>query len=135
MSSDIEGFWLIYDGDCPVCRSTAHAFAIRKEYGALNLVNARVAPDHQACKRARAEGLDLDEGMVIFADGAIYHGAGAVSFLAAFGEPARLLTRAGLMLHRSPGLSACVYRALRCLRNILLRLRRIGPIDNLHRSD
>lgn len=135
MSSDLEGFWLIYDGGCPVCRSTALAFAIRKEYGVLNLVNARATPDHPACERVGAEGLDLDEGMVVFADGEIYHGAGAVSFLAAFGEPESLLTRASLMLHRSPALSACVYRALRGFRNILLRLRGIGPIDNLHRPD
>lgn len=135
MSSCLKGFWLIYDGECPVCRSVAHAFAIRKEYGELNLVDARAAPDHPACQQASAEGLDLDEGMVIFADGGVYHGAGAISFLATFGEPASLLTRVGTRLHRSTAISAFAYRIIRGLRNVLLWLRGIGQIGNLRDSD
>tara|TARA_E500000305_G_scaffold20022_1_gene15113 strand:- start:4660 stop:5076 length:417 start_codon:yes stop_codon:yes gene_type:complete len=135
MGSGLKGFWLIYDGECPLCRSAAHAFAIREEYGAINLVDARSAPDHPACLWACAEGLDLDEGMVIFANGGIYHGAGAVSFLAKFGEPASLLTRVGARLHRSSAISALAYRMLRGLRNVLLRLRGIGRIDNLRDPD
>lgn len=135
MSAGPEGFWLIYDGDCPVCRSVAHAIAIREKYGALNLVDARRAPDHLVCQRARAEGLDLDEGMVIFADGGVYHGAAAVSFLATFGEPTSLLTRVGKLLNYSTGISTLTYAMLRAFRNILLRLRGIGRIDNLRQSD
>lgn len=135
MSASPKGFWLIYDGECPLCRSVAHAFAIRKKYGVLNLVNARTDLHHPVCKKARAEGLDLDEGMVIFADGGVYHGAGAVSFLATFGEPASMLTRIGTVLSRSSRCSAFVYGVLRGLRNLLLRLRGIGPIGNLHHSD
>ncbi len=133
--SGLKGFWLIYDGECPLCRSAAQAFAIRKEYGAINLVDARTAADHPACLWAGAERLDLDAGMVIFADGGIYHGADAVSFLARFGEPANLLTRVCTRLHRSTAISALLYRILRGLRNALLRVRGIGQIDNLRDSD
>lgn len=134
VSESLEGFLLIYDGDCPVCKSVAHAIAIRKQYGTMSLVDARADPGHPACHRANAEGLDLDDGMVIFADGRVYHGAGAFSFLATFGEPAHLSTRIGKALNRSAGASVFIYAILRGLRNILLRLRGIGRIDNLRNS-
>lgn len=134
MNAASEGFWLIYDGDCPVCRSTAHAILIRKQYGSMTLVDARAAPDHPICRKASAAGLDLDEGMVIFADGEVYHGAGAISFLASFGDPGHLLTKMSKVVNRSSRFSARAYGLLRGLRNILLRLRGIGRIDNLHKS-
>ncbi|MEQ8332341.1 DCC1-like thiol-disulfide oxidoreductase family protein [Nisaea sp.] len=132
MNAAPEGFWLIYDGDCPVCRSTAHAISIRKQYGSMTLVDARTAPDHPVCRKASAAGLDLDEGMVIFADGGVYHGAGAISFLATFGDPGNLLTKMSRAVNRSARFSAFAYGLLRGLRNVLLRLRGIGRIDNLH---
>jgi len=134
MNAASEGFWLIYDGDCPVCRSTAHAISIRKQYGSMTLVDARAAPDHLICRKASEMRLDLDEGMVIFADGEVYHGAGAISFLARFGDPGHLLTKMSKAVNRSSRFSARAYGLLRGLRNILLRLRGIGRIDNLHKS-
>tara|TARA_E500000318_G_scaffold89905_1_gene87605 strand:- start:2329 stop:2859 length:531 start_codon:yes stop_codon:yes gene_type:complete len=135
VSAGLQGFWLIYDGECPVCRSVAHAFAIRKKYGTMALVDARASPDHPLFRRATAAGLDLDEGMVIFADGQIYHGAGAASFLAKFGDPSHWLTKLGRAVNCSTGASTTIYEILRGLRNLLLRLRGIGRIDNLRRPD
>mgnify|MGYP000501204849 CR=1 FL=1 len=135
VSTGLKGFWLIYDGECPVCRSAAQAFAIRKKYGTMALVDARASPDHPLCRRASAAGLDLDEGMVIFADGQIYYGADAAAFLAKFGDPSHWLTKLGRAVNCSAGVSTAIYGILRGLRNLLLRLRGIGRIDNLRRPD
>ncbi len=40
-----EGVWFVYDGDCPMCNTAAHAFRIKQEHGYLHLVNARETKD------------------------------------------------------------------------------------------
>ncbi|MCD8566648.1 MAG: DUF393 domain-containing protein, partial [Alphaproteobacteria bacterium] len=64
-----SGVWFIYDGECPLCRSAAHALRIRKDYGALHLINAREAQNDPLVQEVNQRGLDLDEGMAIYADG------------------------------------------------------------------
>jgi hypothetical protein len=81
-----RGIYFVYDGDCPLCTSAALALRIKQDYGTLNLINAREAADHPHVRELTRRGLDLDEGMAIFADGRIYHGADALGFMARYGE-------------------------------------------------
>lgn len=127
-----EGIWFVYDGECPICCHAAKALRIKQAYGKLNLVNARESADIPLVQAINARGLDLDEGMVILADGKMYHGKDALKFMAQFGE-----TRNGFMafiksLFWSKRLTQLMYPWLRGMRNWLLKRRRVGRIDNLN---
>ena len=83
MMANQNKVWLVYDGECPICRPTANALKIRAAAGELILVNARSAhPILQELKRAR---LNLDEGMVVKINNTLYHGAEAQHVLAMIG--------------------------------------------------
>lgn len=127
------GVWFLYDGDCPLCSSVARAVRVRKRYGALHLIDARQAKDHPLYVEATERGLDLDEGMVIFADGRFHHGRSALTFVARFGDPGDLLTLVSKALFWSRTVSAGLYPCLRGIRNALLRRRGVAQIDNLDR--
>lgn len=109
--------------------------ALKQRYGRLELVDARAEPDHPLCRRATELGLDLDEGMAIFAGERVYFGHEAIGFLSEFGAPERILTRASRVFGTSERLSRGTYACLRTVRNLLIRLRGAGRIDNLARTD
>ncbi len=78
-----KGVWFVYDGDCPMCNTAAHAFRIRQEHGSLHLVNAREASnDDPLIREINQRRLDLDEGMVIYCQDRFYHGSDALKFMA-----------------------------------------------------
>lgn len=78
---------LIYDGECPFCARYADFVAIKKRLPDLDLINAREQPDHDLVREALAAGLVLDEGMVLFVDGKMLHGAEALAALAPADTP------------------------------------------------
>lgn len=127
-----RGIYFVYDGDCPLCTSAALALRIKQDYGTLNLINAREAADHPHVREITRRGLDLDEGMAIFADGRIYHGADALGFMARYGETRNAFMAATRALFWSEKLSALTYPWMRGVRNWLLRRRNVKPIDNLN---
>lgn len=121
----------VYDGDCPLCTSAAMALRIKRDYGTLELVNARDAADDPHVREITRRGLDLDEGMAIFADGRVYHGADALQFMARYGDTRNAFMAATRSLFWSRKLSALAYPWMRGVRNWLLRRRNVAPIDNL----
>ncbi len=132
MSDDIKGVWFVYDGECPLCRSAAHALRIKKDYGDLHLVNAREArADDLLIKKINAQGLDLDEGMVIYADDRFHHGQDALRFMARYSDAKNAFSMFCKSLFWSRSLSALTYPWMRGVRNWLLRRKRVGRIDNL----
>ncbi|WP_193184244.1 DUF4166 domain-containing protein [Nisaea sediminum] len=120
---------VVYDGACPICRSAAHAVTLRKEHGALALVDARTMPGHRLCRTAEAKGLDLDKGMLIEAGGRLYYGAEATLFLASYGDPNRLTTKLARLLKRSRIASETAYVMLRGVRKLLLFLRGVDGLQ------
>lgn len=132
-ATERAGVWFLYDGECPLCRSVAHAVRLKKHYGSIHLIDARHATDHPLYVEATERGLDLDEGMVIFADGRFHHGRSALTFVSRFGDPGDPLTLVSKALFRSRTIAAGVYPWLRGIRNALLRRRGVGQIDNLDR--
>ena len=133
MSEDWQrgGVWVLYDGACPMCRSVVHALRIRERYGALHLLNARTASNDPLYREVTRRGLDLDEGMVIAADGRLHHGADAVTFLARFDASTSPAATAANAVIRFRWVAGIAYPLLRAIRNGLLKRRRIGRIDNL----
>lgn len=130
-----EGVWFIYDGDCPICQYAALALRIKREYGALHLLNARTDPDHPLLQAVNARGLDLDAGMVIVHNGTFYHGKRALRFMARHGDNRGWFNRFNRLLFWSDRIAALLYPWMRATRNFLLRRRQRPQIDNLRKRD
>jgi predicted DCC family thiol-disulfide oxidoreductase YuxK len=123
----------VYDGECPLCRNAAAAFRIRAAVGLLQLVDARAERHHPVVQEINRLGLDLDEGMVIQVGGTCYHGADALHIMALLGTGQGWLNRLNALMFRSPRMARLLYPAMRGTRNLLVRLRGAGAIDNLGR--
>ena len=126
-----DGVWFVYDGECPLCSSTARALRIKKSYGALHLVDARQNADNPLVREITRRGLDLDEGMVIYARNRFHHGKYALKFMARHGEYSNAFTAFCKSLFWSDNISSIAYPWLREARNILLVRHRIGRIGLL----
>ena len=127
-----SGVCFVYDGDCPICTRAAEALRIKQAFGSLSLLNAREAKDDPLIDEINRRGLDLDEGMVIYAHGQFYHGKDALKFMAKHGEAKNIFMSASKVLFWSDFLSRVMYPWMRGARNWLLRRRKVGRIDNLN---
>jgi predicted DCC family thiol-disulfide oxidoreductase YuxK len=67
---------LAYDEECPVCDAYCRIGRLRESAGELQLVNAR--EDTTVMKDVTRQGIDVDQGMVLKADGVLYYGADAI---------------------------------------------------------
>jgi predicted DCC family thiol-disulfide oxidoreductase YuxK len=124
--------WLVYDGDCPICKPTANALKIRAAVGELILVNAR--EPHPILEELKQAGLDLDEGMVLKMDNTLYQGAAAQQVLAMIGTNQDWFNRINVALFRSPFVAKLIYPLLRNLRLVILKVKGISKINNLGKS-
>ena len=126
-----NGVWFIYDGDCPICNYAAEALRIKQVYGTLHTINAREASDDPLIEEINRLGLDLDEGMVIYASDQFFHGKDALKFIAQYGANKNLFMNFFKGLFWSDGLSSLMYPWLRGARNWLLKRKNVHRIDNL----
>jgi len=127
-----DGVWFVYDGECPICTRAAEALRIKQEFGALSVLNAREANGDPLIDEINRRGLDLDEGMVIYAHDQFYHGKEALKFMAKYGEAKTPLMVVSKGLFWSNFLSRLMYPWMRGARNWLLRRRKVRRIDNLN---
>jgi predicted DCC family thiol-disulfide oxidoreductase YuxK len=111
---------LIYDGECPVCSAYVTYVRFRESVGRVQLVNARSA--REWFDRVQAQGLDLDEGMVLVYGGRFYHGADCIHMLALLSTPSGVFNRLNAAIFRRPRLARWLYPVLRAGRNMLLRI-------------
>jgi predicted DCC family thiol-disulfide oxidoreductase YuxK len=122
-----EPLVLVYDGECPVCNSYVRYVRIRESVGSVTLLNAR---DGGAwVTRIRNAGLDLDEGMVLYYGGQFLHGADCLHMLALLSTPSGVFNRINSAIFRFPWVTRIMYPALRCGRNLLLRLLNRPKLD------
>lgn len=119
--------WLVYDGECPVCRHYVQHVRLQQVAGRLHLVDAR---DPSPLRdEVTAAGLDLDEGIVLKIGDQLFHGSDAAHRLSLLTTGSGLFNRVNAWLFQSPRTARLVYPVLRTGRNALLRLlgvRRIG---------
>jgi len=124
--------WLLYDGDCPFCTRYAKLLRLREAVGPIDLIDARErGPEYVA---ARAQGFDIDAGMLLHYRGADYHGDAALHMLAALSSPARGFNRAMAWLFKSPTRARIAYPWLRGGRNLALRMLGRQPLETARRS-
>lgn len=100
---------IVYDGDCPFCRSYVALLRLREQYD-VRLIDARKEP-----ALAAQYGLDLNEGMIADLDGEVHHGARAVSLLSR-------LSGSGISPLRWDWFADLAYPVLRFGRNAALKL-------------
>ena len=100
---------IVYDGDCPFCRSYVALLRLREQYD-VRLIDARREP-----ALAAQYGLDLNEGMIADLDGKVHQGARAVSLLSR-------LSGSGISPLRWDWFAGAVYPLLRFGRNAALKV-------------
>lgn len=120
------GLTIIYDGECPFCSAFVRLTRLRAEVGTVRLVNAR--DDAAATARAMAMGYDLDQGMLVFYNGAHHYGDAAVVLLAALSGEGGAFNRVIRLLFQSPRRAAWIYPWMVRGRALTLRLLGRRPI-------
>ena len=123
--------WLVYDGECPICRPTANALKIRAAVGELILVNAR--HPHPIMLELKQAGLNIDEGMVVKINNTLYHGAEAQHVLAMIGTNQDWFNRINVVLFRSKFIAKLIYPMMRSTRQLVLKIKGISKINNLEK--
>jgi predicted DCC family thiol-disulfide oxidoreductase YuxK len=121
---------LVYDRECPVCAAYCHS--LKAALPGLRLVNAR--EDTPILREITRRGLDIDEGMVLEAEGEIFYGAAALQALAARATGGAR-SRVNRWVFGSLRRSRILYPALRSARNGLLKILRRTRINNLGRPN
>ncbi len=132
MLSKNDSVWLVYDGECPVCKTYVKYIRIREAVGSLRLVDAREPSD--IMDEITAAGLDIDQGMVVKFKNTIYYGADAINMLTLLSSPSGIFNRVNYYVFSSK-LGANVFYPLgKAFRNLVLKLFRIKYINNLKTS-
>ncbi len=116
-TSDLE---VVYDGDCPFCRSYVLYCRLKEAFPDVILTDARELPERVA--RFRAEKMEINDGMIVLYAGAVYHGDKAMTVLTQISRPDAFIQRVMRLLFRWPALAHIVYAALRSGRNMALFL-------------
>lgn len=116
---------ILYDDQCPVCRSYCTRVELAEAGDKLELVDARKSG--ALMDEVTAQGLDIDEGMAVKIDGKIHYGSEAMRVLVPLTKAGRLQR----LLFSTKKLSSIVYGFCKGVRNLLLRILGIRKIENL----
>ena len=95
---------LVYDGECPACNAYCQTVNIRESVGVLRIVNARC--NSEVLREITAQGLDIDQGMVLKIGQKLYYGADAIHMLALIGSRSGIFNRLNYWIFHSKTLSA-----------------------------
>jgi predicted DCC family thiol-disulfide oxidoreductase YuxK len=118
---------IIYDGECPFCRGYVQMARLRDAAGPVRLVDGRAHPEIAA--KLYADGIDLNETMVVNYGGVSYAGPRAIELLSMLSSNAGFLNRASAWLLRDKRRADFFYPLLRFGRNSALRLLGKDKID------
>jgi len=121
---------LVYDKQCPACSFYCNLVQIKATVGELTLVNAR--EDHPVVQEITDAGLDMDQGMVLKMDGALYYDDEAIHMLSLIGSNSGIFNKLNYWMFRSRTRAAFLYPVLKFGRNLLLKLLRRTKINNLN---
>lgn len=124
--------WLVYDGQCPLCRTYCKYVRIREAAGRLHLVDAR--QPGPLMDEITAAGLDIDQGMVVKLGGCLYYGPDAIHVLTLLSTPSGLFNRLSYVFFGSQGAARIWYPVSKAVRNLVLKAMGIRYIDNLKRA-
>ena len=124
---------LIYDKECPACDFYCQIVRIHQSVGELVLIDARENPE--VLQEITAEGLDIDQGMVLKMGGQLYYGADAIHLLALLSSRSGVFNRLNYWLFSSKKVAGILYPILRSCRNLLLKTLGKTKNNNLKQED
>jgi predicted DCC family thiol-disulfide oxidoreductase YuxK len=119
-ASDSNRLSIIYDGECPFCAAFVKLYALRKNIGEIELIDARTRPD--LVRALRAQGMEINEGMVVIWQRHYYHGANAMHLLSILGADKGPFGRLNKFLFRNRNAAEVVYPLLATGRRVALSL-------------
>jgi len=111
---------IIYDGECPLCDHYITRLRLVETFGAVELVDARA--QSAVTQKYWAQGYNIDEGMIVVVDGAVYHGADAAALLARLSANDGLFDRIYHWTLSHGALAKLAYPLLKACRRIALRM-------------
>ncbi|TDK61186.1 DCC1-like thiol-disulfide oxidoreductase family protein [Sapientia aquatica] len=129
-NSSAKDVWLVYDGECPVCKMYSKYIRIRAAVGELHLVDAR--RPSQLLAEITAAGLDIDQGMVLKFDGAIYYGPDAIHMLTLLSSASGAFNTINYYVFRTRFGAQIFYPICKAFRAALLKIFGIRYINNLN---
>jgi predicted DCC family thiol-disulfide oxidoreductase YuxK len=125
-----EEILLVYDRECPACNAYCQVVRIRESVGDLRIVDAR--ENSEVMNEITAQGLDIDQGMVLKMGDQFYYGSDAISTLALIGSRSGMFNRFNYWIFKSKTASSILYPFLRFSRNLLLKILGKNKINNLN---
>ena len=127
-----EEILLVYDKQCPLCEHYCRAIKILESVGDLKIIDARINSD--AMDEITAQGINIDQGIVLKMAGQLYHGADARHVLSLISTGSGSFNRLNYWLFKSKIRSFLLYPVLRFFRNGLLLLLGKPKIANLGKA-
>lgn len=128
-----EEILLVYDRECPACNAYCQVVRIRESVGDLRIVDAR--ENSEVMNEITAQGLDIDQGMVLKMGNQLYYGSDAIYTLALIGSRSGVFNRLNYWIFKSKIASSILYPLLRILRNWMLKMLGKTKINNLDAED
>lgn len=114
--------FVLYDGECPVCSNFVAWTNLRLVRPDIKLIDARTAPE--LVSAYRAEGVEINDNMVIRLGEMTMHGADAFGALARIGQPNSVALRGLMRWLSKPNVSRPLYPLMAAGRRTLLFLLR-----------
>jgi predicted DCC family thiol-disulfide oxidoreductase YuxK len=124
-----EEILLVYDGECPACNAYCQVVRIKDSVGDLRIVDAR--GNSEVMNEITAQGLDIDQGMVLKMGEQFYYGSDAIHKLALISSRWGIFNRFNYWIFKSKTLANILYPPLRFSRNLLLKMLGKTKINNL----
>jgi predicted DCC family thiol-disulfide oxidoreductase YuxK len=127
-----EEILLVYDKQCPACDNYCQRVSIKRSLGSLQIIDARQPSD--VLVEITAQGLDIDQGMVLKVNGQLHYGTDAMHVLSLMSSRRGLFNRLNYWGFRSATVSRLFYPLLKMCRNLLLKILGRIKINNLGAS-
>jgi predicted DCC family thiol-disulfide oxidoreductase YuxK len=124
-----EELELVYDDECPLCRTYCRSVKMDDPAARLALIDAR--RDGPQMREITALGLDIDQGMVLKAEGRIYYGPEAMHQLSLRAQRSGWTGWMNRLFFSSPRAARINYALAKSFRAVLLKLIGVDDINNL----
>ena len=113
---------VIYDGDCPFCKTYVQFMRFRETVGKVDLLDARNQPE--LVQAFKSKGYDLNNGMVFIMNQKIHYGDDAVFAMSLLSTSVGIFNRLNGFIFSKPILAKSIYPVLVVGRKLVLKILR-----------
>ncbi len=124
-----EKIEIVYDDECPVCKTYCTNISLDNPEDSLTLTDARRKT--AIMDDVTAKGWNIDEGIVVKINDKMYYNSEAMHQIAIRTKEKGFMGWVNRVFFRTARLSNVVYPAAKVARNMLLRVMGVGRINNL----